>query len=143
MPKNTTPYLYNQDSKEFQSFANADGTSWKTVATAGADGSGLYELSIVSTDTVARNMSFRVVNGANNATIRSGQVVAANQGNNSANPAPLRLIQELSNFLSIRLLDKDQNYYVPLAVGDTIQARMDVAVTSGQTVSVLAVKKDF
>jgi hypothetical protein len=144
MPKNTTPYMLKEDAVPLITlFEPSDTTNWKDVAIADTEGSYLYELLIRSTDTVARNISFRLVTPSSNYIIYFGRLIPANTGNNSSTPSPIRMINGDSLFLPNRLLDRDQNFYIPLAVGCKIQARMEVTVTTATQISVVSTIKNF
>ena len=60
-----------------------------------------------------------------------------------ATPDPLRLIQAPSGFVVNRVLDRDQNYYIPLPAGWKLRMRVNVAILAGQTITVLTQRKDF
>jgi hypothetical protein len=144
MAKNTIPFLLKEDAVPIVTiFDNSDSTNWKDVAIAETEGSYLYELLIRSTDTVARNMSFRIVTPDSDYILYFGRLIPANTGNIAASPSPIRMINVDTLFLPNRLLDRDQNYYVPLPVNCIIQARMEVAVTSATEVSVTSIIKNF
>lgn len=144
MTKNTTPYLLKEDAvPQITAFQNSDGTNWKDVAVADVEGSYLYDILIRSTDTVARNISFRVVTPSGNYILFFGRLVPASTGNTTSNTTPLRMINGDSLFFPNRLLDRDQNYYVPLAVGCKIQARMEAAVSLSTEVSLVSIVKNF
>jgi hypothetical protein len=142
MAKNTTPYMLKADVYTRTTFVNADGTTVKDICTAGADGSYVYLLQLTGDNTTTRDITLFMHDGTNEVPIKLA-TVAINQGNVIATPDPLRLIQPASGFVVGRLLDRDQNYYIPLPAGCKLRMRVNTAVASGQTITVLTHRKDF
>jgi hypothetical protein len=142
MAKNTTPYLLQNDVYTRQTFVNADGTTEKIICSAGTEGSYLYMINISADINAARDMVLVIHDGTNSTPIKF-LTVGINQGNTIASPDPIRLLQADANFIVGRLLDRDQNYYIPLPAGFSIRARMISAVPSGQTIVVNTHRKDF
>lgn len=123
-------------------FVNADGTNIKDICAAGTDGSYVYEIQVSGDITTTRDITLFANDGTNDIPIKLA-TVAITQGTVIATPDPLRLIQPATGFIVGRLLDRDQNYYIPLPVGYKIRMRVNTAVTAGQTITVLTHRKDF
>ena len=69
--------------------------------------------------------------------------ILANQGTGSGSPNPLRLLQASDgNQITVRLLDRDQNYFIALPVGWTLRAKMNSTIASG-TVTFLVMSRNF
>lgn len=143
MPKNQIPYFLKDDVYTRTQFVNADATTIKDICTAGADGSYVYIINITSTDTVARTTTLFINDGTNDIPIKFAVSVGIQQGNIGSLPDPVRLIQANTGFLLGRLLDRDQNYYIPLPAGWKLRARMDSSVTAATAVTFLVHRKDF
>jgi hypothetical protein len=142
MAKNTTPYFWKQTRRTSFSFVNATGTTAQTICTAGADDSGVYEILCTSDDTVARDMTFYINDGATDSEILLA-TVSIQQGTVITNPQPLRLINNIINFIAGRELDVNQNYFVPLQAGWSIKAKVNVAVSATRTIKCRAIIKDY
>lgn len=142
MAKNTTPYMLQADVYTRTTFVNADGTTTKDICAAGADGSYVYEVQITGDISTTRDITLFANDGTNDIPIKLA-TVAISQGNVIGTPDPLRLIQPATGFIVGRLLDRDQNYYIPLPTGWKLRMRVNTAVTAGQTITVLAHRKDF
>ncbi len=123
-------------------FQNSDSTNIKDICIAGEEGSYLYEISITGTNTTTRELTFYISDGGLDIPIKL-VTVAINQGSVISQPDPLRLIQPISGSVIARVLDRDQNYYIPLPIGWSIKMKVNVALTAGQTLNVLTQRKDF
>lgn len=86
MATNKDPIFLNSVSTVNQSIATADGTSAKTLATAGADGAAVMRVSAVTTDTSDVIAVLKVNDGA--VTVVIGEVIVpAGAGTDGATPA--------------------------------------------------------
>lgn len=141
MPKNEIPYLLQNDVYVVSSFLNADGTTIKDICTAGTEGSYVYELQITATITTTRDITLYLSDGTQDIPIKL-ITVGVSQGTVIGSPDPMRLIQG-SFFIPGRLLERDQNYYIPLPSGWKLRMKANVAITSGQEIKVVAHRKDF
>lgn len=142
MAKNTTAYFLANDVYVRTTFVNADGTNIKSICPSGADGSYVYEIQITGDNTATRDITLYINDGTNDIPIKLS-TVAINQGNVIGTPDPLRLIQPVTGFIVGRILERDQNYYIPLPTGFSIRMKVNTAVTAGQTITVLVNRKDF
>ena len=118
---------------------NADGTALKTVYTADADGSKIVSLMAVSTDSSARVVEVGITNGGNFSQIGCVNV-PIDAGTITGTPAV-----NLLNLTSMPGLpiDNDGQPYLLLISGDTLQVRVQVAVTAAETIFVTAIASDF
>jgi hypothetical protein len=142
MAKNTTAFMLKEDVVTRTTFVNADGTTIKDITPASVDGTYVYEIEITSDDTAAKDVTLYLNDGTNDIPIKLA-TVAINQGSIIATPDPLRLIQPSSGFIVGRLLDRDQNYYIPIPVGDKLRMKCNVAVTATKTIVVNVKAKNF
>lgn len=143
MPKNQIPYFLKDDVYTRTQFLNADTTSIKDICTAGENGSYVYMINITSTDSVARTTTLFLNDGTNDIPIKFGVSIGIQQGNIANLPDPVRLVQSNSGFILGRILDRDQNFYIPLPAGWKLRARMDSSVTNGTAITFIVHRKDF
>ena len=142
MSKNTTPYMLQADVYTNTVFQNADTTNIKDICDVGTEGSYVYEISITGTNSATRDITIYLNDGVTDIPIKLA-TVAINQGTVIGQPDPLRLIQPSSGAIGSRLLDRDQNYYIPLPLGWKVRMKVNVTLTAGQTLNVLTHRKDF
>jgi len=148
MAKNTTGYFLNKQVIERTAFTSADGTTVKSIFTAatGGEDSWIYDIVITSTAPDAEDATIYLSDGTNDIVIKqllSPNNILANQGTGASSPNPLRLLQSSDgNQITVRYLDRDQNYFIPLPVGWTLKAKMNTTITSG-TVTFLVISRNF
>jgi hypothetical protein len=146
MAKNTTAYFLADQNYTLVTFTSADSTSIKDLVSAAADDSWVYEVFITSTEGSQVPITIYLSDGATDMPIKSlltTSGVAANQGTSTTAPNPYRLIQSSdNNNIFVRLLDRDQNYYISLPNGWKLRAKMNSALTSG-TMTFNILKRDF
>jgi hypothetical protein len=146
MAKNTTAYFLANQNYTLVTFTSADSTSTKDLVSAAADDSWVYEVFITSTESSQVPITIYLSDGATDMPIKSlltTSGVAANQGTTVTAPNPYRLIQSSdNNNIFVRLLDRDQNYYISLPAGWKLRAKMNSALTSG-TMTFNILKRDF
>ena len=118
---------------------NADGTTLKTVYTADTDGTKITGLIATSTDSSARVLEWGVENGGTffqmgcvNVPIDAGFVIGT----------PAVNVFNLTNNPGLPI-DNDGQPYVLLISGDTLRVRVQSAVTSTETIHVVAIGADF
>jgi hypothetical protein len=118
-----------------QTIANADGTSTKDLFTAGASGSQVQAIMITTDETAARDLKIYIYDGTNTDLI--GVVnVPIGAGNTSG-------------VLAVNALDKSLLPWLPddkvitLKAGFKIKIAAGTAVTSGKTITVVALGGDF
>lgn len=143
MAKNKEAFFLANDVYTRTQFVNADGTTIKDICMAGADGSYVYVINITSTDSVARTVTLFLNDGTNDIPIKFAVAVGIQQGNIANLPDPVRLVQSNSGFILGRILDRDQNFYIPLPAGWKLRARMDSSVTNGTAITFIVHRKDF
>lgn len=145
MAKNTTGYFLNTQSWVFLN--NLTSTSAQTLLTGVTDDTWVYDIVITSTATNALSAKVYLEDGSGNQirlkTMTSGLVnqILIGQGTSTANP--LRLMQASDgNQITVRLLDRDQNYYIPVPSGVKLMFQLDTSPTSG-SVNIAVFKRDF
>jgi hypothetical protein len=139
MAKQTEIFLTQAYREVGVTFANADGTTIKTLIAAGADDSNVVAFSITSSDSAARDILLYKQIGGTDYLI--GHVdIPANAGFNGT-------VNRVNGLNSANLpglqLDAAGNKYMKLAAGATLRAAMKVAVTTAQTITVNLVLEDF
>ncbi len=148
MAKNTTAYFLNQQKIERTVFNSGDGTTVKPIFTAAAEDSWIYDIVITSTSPDARDATIYLYDVANTTDITIKQLLSpnnilANQGTGATSANPLRLMQSSDgNQITVRLLDRDQNYFIALPVGWTLRAKMNTTIASGD-ITFLVMSRNF
>lgn len=140
MAKNTTLYFPKQANNKITSFVNADGTTAKTIFTAGVDGSRVYALVASSTDTSTRIIRFSIKDGSNTNIL--GAVTLAIGAGTNGTAASVNLLQN-SLFQNIVGVDANGVPYIDLETGWTLEANATVAVTAATTVGITALGYDY
>lgn len=135
--KNTIPSQLHNPVSGRVVIQNSDGTSSKDIlAIASGDNSletFIYSLSITSTDTTARDLSFTIYDGINT-TINGLVTVPSSAGSSVGNP-PFQLIANRTTTVLARILkDANGNYFFPLRPGETLRVNALVAVAAGQQI---------
>lgn len=147
MAKNTVGYFLNKQVLQTTTFTSTDGTAVKSIFTAAAEDSWVYDIIITSTAPDAEDATIYLHDGTNDIVIKqllSPNNILALQGTGASSPNPLRLLQASDgNQITVRYLDRDQNYFIPLPVGWTLRAKMNTGVASGGTVTFLVVSRNF
>lgn len=146
MAKNTTAYFLNQQKIERTVFNSGDGTTVKPIFTAATEDSWVYDIVITSTVGSAMDATIYLYDGTNDIVIKqllSPNNILANQGTGATSANPLRLLQSSDgNQITVRLLDRDQNYFIALPVGWTLRAKMNTAISSGD-ITFLVMSRNF
>ena len=146
MAKNTTAYFLNEQKIQRTIFQNADGTTPKPIFTAAAEDSWVYDIVITSTSPDARDATIYLHDGTNDIVIKqllSPNNILANQGTGATSANPLRLLQSSDgNQITVRLLDRDQNYFIALPVGWTLRAKINTTIASGD-ITFLVMSRNF
>lgn len=139
MAKQTSLFLYAGVNSGAVTFVNADGTTAKTVFTAGANDSDLKVLTITSNDTATVNMQVLYRTGGTDyliATVRAVTLVGTDGAANAVD-----LIN--STALPYLPLDDAGKRYIPVKTGDSIKVAPLAAVTAAKTVTIVALGYDF
>ena len=146
MAKNTVGYFLNKQVLQRTDFTSADTTTIKTIFTAALEDSWVYDIIITSTAPDSEDATIYLNDGTNDITIKqllSPNNILALQGTGASSPNPLRLLQASDgNQITVRYLDRDQNYFIPVPVGCTLRAKMNTGISSG-TVTFLVVSRNF
>ena len=139
MTVTATPVFVQTPKITPQTFANADGTTKKTIFTAGANGSKVVAILAGSTDTAARTAQLWLTRSAVSYLLGT-VVVAIGAGSDgtarTANLMPSTLMDGLP-------LDNDGQRYLYLESGDTLQVGFTVAVTAAKQIDINAIGADF
>lgn len=147
MAKNTTGYFLNTQSWVFSNGLIA--TTPLTLLTGVTDDTWVYDIVITSTATNALDAKVYLEDSVGNQirlktmTSTLGNQILIGQGTTTANP--LRLMQSSDgNQITVRLLDRDQNYYIPIPNGVKLMFQLDTTPTGvGGSVNIAVFKRDF
>lgn len=132
--QNTTPTMAKQPQNGKVQIANADGTTQKTVYTAGASGSKVTALLASSTDTANRDVQVSITNAGTSYPLGTKTVPLA-----SGTTAAVPTVNLLDPASIIGLaMDSDGNPYIHLVSGDTLTVSALVAVTAAKLITVVA-----
>jgi hypothetical protein len=114
-------------------FVNADGTTAKSLYTAGANGSIVVSISACSSDTSAVNMQVFANNGSTNYLIGTVNIPASSGANGTANSVALLNTTAMPH----AKLDSSGNPTIQLPSGWSLQVAPLANVTSAKTVYVV------
>ena len=139
MAKSTAVYKTININSGGASFANADGTTKKSVIAAGANDSIIKSVVIGSTDTSNRNVVLWLYDGANYWPIAS---VAVPLG--AGTIAAVQAVDAMDlPFLTGNTGATENLKVIELKTGWSLYASMVVAVTAATTVTVVAISEDY
>ncbi len=137
MAAGTTPIFPEAVETGANTFVNADGTTPKTLITAGADGALVYSLTATTDDTAAIEYSVYVQRDGAGTNLLLGSVsVPAASGDAAATPAV-----DLLDPSKIKGLDGDGNLI--LGGTDVLKVAARTAVTAAKTTYVVGTYGDF
>ncbi len=131
----------------FATFVNADGTTAKTLFTAGSSGSKLVSITAHSSDTAARDVRINITRSGTNYPVTTVNIPIG-AGNTSSVP-PVALLQTTQSGgtptspTGILPIDQDGQVYILLQNGDSITCSMLVAVTAATQITLTAIGCDF
>lgn len=145
MAKNTAGYFLSTQNWVFLNSLTS--TTAQTLLTGVADDTWVYDIVITNSGNNALNARLYLEDASGNQIMLkvmtsglSNQILAG-QGITTANP--LRLMQASDgNQITVRFLDRDQNYYIPVPTTVKLVFKLDTAPTSG-SVNVAVFKRDF
>lgn len=140
MAAGTSPIFYATPKTAGVQVANADGTTKKTLLTAGANGSIVLGIEATTTDTAVNDVGLYIqVGGSGTVYPIGGKRVAIGSGDaTAANPTA-----------AVSLLDVGQlPFLLPdgslqLGAGDVLQVGVQAAVTSTKTLTIVAQYGDY
>ncbi len=138
MAANTSPIFGANAKTQGTQFANADGTTAKTIYTAGANGSRILSVNAVTTDTAVNDVALSVQVGGSGTSYPIGAVAVAAGSGNNANP-PTASVELLGTQIAGLLADGS----LQLGAGDTLQAAVLAAVTTATTLTLFVQASDF
>jgi len=145
MAKNTTGYFLSTQSWVFFNSVTSTTTPLELL-TGVADDTWVYDIVITSTASNALSAQLYLLSGSDQIRLKTmtsvlNNQILAGQGISTANP--LRLMQASDgNQITVRFLDRDQNYYIPVPDGVKLVFKLDTA-PSGGSVNVAVFKRDF
>jgi len=146
MAKNTTGYFLSTQSWVF--FNNVTSTTAFELLTGVADDTWVYDIVITSTASNALNAQLYLLSGTDQIRLKTltqtlNNQILIGQGISTANP--LRLMQSSDgNQITVRFLDRDQNYYIPVPSGVKLMFKLDTTPTgAGGSVNIAVFKRDF
>lgn len=139
MAKQTNLYVTDTIKTPGVSFANADGTSAKTLYTAGADDAVVKALMVTSTDGTARNFKVIVNDGSTDRCI--GTVNIPITAGTTGSIAAVDLLA--SALLPGLPLDQQGKRILPLQATFVLKLAPLVAVTAAAVVDVVAVVEEY
>jgi hypothetical protein len=135
MAANTSPIFGLTANLAEVTFVNADGTTAKTVFTAGADGGVLKHINVVSDDTATVQMEVYVDDGVTAYLLGVVDVVTLS-GTDGTNPSV-----DLMSGTLIPGLGTDGELFIP--TGYTVEVAPIAAVTAAKTVTVVGIGIDY
>lgn len=121
------------------SFVNADGTTKKTLLTAGTEGTKLVSVTATSTDSSARVCQLWLTRSATSYLI-CALSIPANSGSDGTTAA-VNIVN--STILPGLPVDNVSQRFIYLQSGDTLQASFTAAVTATKEIDLLAVATNF
>jgi hypothetical protein len=145
MAKNTTAYFLNTQTWVFLNTLTS--TTAQTLLTGVTDDTWVYDIIVTNSGSNALNAKVYLEDSSGNQimlktmTSTLNNQILAGQGITTANP--LRLMQASDgNQITVRLLDRDQNYYIPVPNGVKLMFKLDTAPIAG-SVNIAVFKRDF
>ncbi len=148
MAKNTTAYFLHKQVLEQTRFDASHTTTIRDIFTPATEDAWVYDIIITSTYNVSVGATIylhEISTGINIPIKRltGSNLILANQGTSGTSANPLRLLQSSDgNQLTVRLLDRDQNYYLTVPTGWKLRASMENTVASG-IVTFLVMSRNF
>lgn len=141
MAVTATP-IYPQSLKNsVVTIVNADGTTKKTVYTAGADGTKLESIFVTNTDTAAYTLN--VYFNISSTDYLIGTVnIPLSSGNTTSAPT-VNLLSSAGNLGAVLNKDPNGNTYLYLQSGTVLKVATTGTVTSAKTVTLTAIGEDF
>ena len=131
-----TPQIPNRGLVQFLQGTDAPST-FKTLYTAGANGSRCYSIWSSNTDPSPHSVYVILVNGG---VKYYGYVFTSVVGAGSSPATPAQNV--LSGFVGLPV-DEYGNSYIQMISGDTLQAQYTTALTAGQFIGLVATCSDF
>ncbi len=114
-------------------FANADGTTLKSVIAGGSNGTQINAITVSSTDSTARDLKLWINNGTTDFLLGTVSIVGSSGNTNAL--AAIDIMR--STMVPGLAFDALGNRVLFIASGWTLKASMGAAVTSSQTVAVV------
>jgi len=139
MAKQTNLYITDTIKTPGVSFANADGTTAKTLYTAAADDAVVKAIMVTSTDTAARNLRLIINDGSTDRTIGTVNIPIT-----AGTTGSITAVDMLGAALMPGLpLDQQGKRILPMQAGHILKVAPLVAVTATFTIDVTAVVEEY
>jgi len=139
MAKQTSLFLHTGHNMSGVTFVNADGTTAKTVFTAGSNDSDVKGIWATTDDTSAVNLKLFLYNGVTSYLLGCVNIPTLSGTNGTA--ATVNLLN--SAYLPGLLLDASGKNYIPLKTGWSITVAPLVSITSTKTCWISAAGHDY
>lgn len=136
---NNIPTFPKQPTNGHVQILPADTTALKTGYTAGANGSKILGIVVVSTDTATRDLQVGVTNSATTYPLGT-KTIAITAGTVAGTPAVNMLDPAVILGMPV---DNDGNPFLFLASGDTLDFHVLVTVTTAKLISIFVIAEDF
>ena len=133
------PIFVQTPKQGIASFVNADGTTKKTIATAGTNGTKVTAVTAASTDSATRVVTLWLTRSAVSYALTAASL-AITSGTDGTTPGTNLMGSTLWPGLSV---DGSGQRYLLLQSGDTLQASMVTAVTAAKEIDVTATYADY
>lgn len=130
MAANTSPIFPLTPKTNPVTVVNADGTTKKTLLTAGTNGTKIDAIKVVSDDTATVTLSFYLTKGGTDYLIGTVAVTAGT--GITAGTSPAEALEYLND-----------GYALALEAGVIVKVAASASVTSGKTVTIVAHAGDF
>lgn len=140
MVASTSPIFVEAPKVGAVTFVNADGTTLKTLLTAGVDGSKVFSIAAVSDDTAAVNMKIFIRQGSIDYWVGTVRIPTLS-GTDGATDAV-----DLLNKTELPWLDSDGEFALPpnnSGADGIVKVAPLVAVTAAKTVTLVALYGDY
>lgn len=132
MAANTTPIFPGTVTTDAVRFENADGTTAKTLLTAGSAGTRVDSIVVTSTDTAAKTLTLGLLKGS--VTYRIGEIVVPIGAGTNGTEKP-------ADGITLALPSIGGSIHLESGCSLTVSAQ--VAVTSGKAIDVVAFGGDY
>lgn len=139
MTKQTSLYITDTIKTPGVSFANADGTAYKTLYTAAADDAVVKSIMVTSTDGTARNLKVAMNDGTTDRIIGTVNIPIT-----AGTTGAIASVDLLSGSLLPGLpLDQQGKRILPMQATHILKIAPLVAVTAAATIDVVAVVEEY
>lgn len=139
MPANTAPIFGLTPKVVGVNFANADGTTKKTIYTAGSSGARVISINATTSDTAPNDVNLYIqVGGAGTVYNIGGKRVPLASGDVVASTVASVQLLDVTKILAVAT-----DGSITLGAGDVLQAGVVAAVTTAKTLSIITQAIDY